>query len=94
MTTGSNCQDAVLGLAALPDGTGGICPCPDVMTQEELIRYLRIPDVSKSQNPANVVANLVRVHGLPCIHICRQPLYPLNAVRQWVREKVAKEQSQ
>ena len=64
---------------------------PELMTETELMHFLRIPDVSPSANPHNVVENLKRFHLLPCIHISRQPLYPLAAVRRWVEEKLAKE---
>ena len=64
---------------------------PELMTETELMHFLRIPDVSFSANPHNVVDNLKRFHQLPCIHISRQPLYPLAAVRRWVEEKLAKE---
>lgn len=64
----------------------------DLMTEAELIVYLRIPEVSNSRNHHNVVENLVRMHDLPRIHICRQPLYPLEAIRKWIEEKVEKEQ--
>jgi len=60
---------------------------PDIMTEEELIRYLRIPEVSKAKNFHNVIENLKRMHDLPYIHICRQPLYPLEAVVKWVEKK-------
>ena len=60
---------------------------PDIMTEEELIRYLRIPEVSKAADFHNVIENLRRMHALPSIHICRQPLYPLEAVAKWVEEK-------
>jgi len=83
---------SVIGPAVLPDGNGGFAPCPEVMTEEELIRYLRIPEISAAKDPANVVHNLVRMHNLPRIHICRQPLYPLAAVRQWVQDKMEQEQ--
>jgi len=49
--------------------------------------------VSQTPNPHHVVENLKRFHHLPCIHISRQPLYPLAAIRRWIEEKVAKEQS-
>ena len=62
-------------------------PYPDIMTEEELIRYLRIPEVSKAKNFHNVIENLRRMHDLPSIHICRQPLYPLEAIVKWVEEK-------
>ena len=64
---------------------------PELMTETELMRFLRIPDVSHGANPHNVIDNLRRFHQLPCIHISRQPLYPLAAVRRWVEDKLAKE---
>jgi len=74
--------------AVLPDGQGGFTPCPALLTEDELIRLLRIPEISKARNYHNVIAHLKRYHGLPCIHICRQPLYPLEVVVQWVRERM------
>lgn len=62
-------------------------PFPDIMTEDELIRFLRIPEISKAANYHHVIENLRRMHDLPYIHICRQPLYPLAAVCQWVKEK-------
>ena len=47
---------------------------PELMTERELMHFLRIPDVSPGANPHNVVDNLKRFHRLPCIHISRQPL--------------------
>ena len=66
---------------------------PELMTENELICFLRIAEVSNSIHPQSVVENLKRCHGLPCIHISRRPLYPLAAVRRWIEEKLAKEQS-
>jgi len=60
---------------------------PDLLTEEELINFLRIPEVSKAVDYHNVVAHLKRIHDLPCIHICRQPLYPIEAIRKWIKEK-------
>ena len=71
----------------LPDGNGGFTPCPELLTEEELIRFLRIPEVSQAEDYHNVVENLKRMHGLPRIHLCGQPLYPLDAIRQWLRER-------
>jgi len=65
---------------------------PDLLTEQELCDYLRIPQIANGQKQHNVVSNLKRMRGLPCIHICRQPLYPLAAVRRWIEEKVVKEQ--
>ena len=64
---------------------------PELMTETELLQFLRIPDVSHGADPHHVVENLKRFHQLPCIHISRQPLYPLVAVRRWVEDKLARE---
>jgi len=75
----------------LSDGRGGYVPCPELLTEAELMHYLRIPLVSNAADCGNVIDNLKRMHGLPCIHISKQSLYPLEAVRQWVQEKATKE---
>jgi hypothetical protein len=59
---------------------------PDLLTEEELIEFLRIPEVSKAKDHHNVIENLKRMHGLPRIHICGKPLYPIEAVKKWVEE--------
>ena len=61
---------------------------PEIMTRSELARYLRIDVASKSQNFDNVIINLQRMRNLPVVHICRQPLYWLPAVRDWLKQQV------
>ena len=73
--------------AVLPDCNGGFTVCPELLTEEELIIFLRIPEVSKSTDYRNVIENLKRMHDLPRLHICGKPLYPLEAIRQWIKEK-------
>lgn len=75
----------------LPDGSGGITSCPELMTEEELIRFLRIPEISKSENYHNVIENLKRMHDLPRINICGRPLYPIEAIRKWVENRIITE---
>jgi len=72
---------------ALPDGNGGFTPCPELLTEDELIRFLRIPEVSKANNHQNVIANLKRMHNLPRIHLCSKTLYPTREVLKWLIEK-------
>ena len=64
---------------------------PVLLTEDELIALLRIPEISNATDYRNVIENLRRIHNLPCIHICKTPLYPFEAVRQWVLDKVEKE---
>jgi len=63
----------------------------ELMTEAEVIRFLRIPESSSSKDYHNVIENLKRVRGLPRIHICRKPLYPKKAVREWVEKQIGAE---
>ena len=73
--------------AILPDGNGAFTVCPELLTEDELVIFLRVPEVSKSEDYHNVIENLKRMHDLPRIHICGKPLYPLEEVREWIRKK-------
>lgn len=64
---------------------------PELMTEEELIEYLRIPEISKSKDHHNVVENLKRMRDLPRITLCNKNLYPLAAVRQWAYDQISQE---
>lgn len=75
----------------MPDDNGGFNPCPILLTEDELIRLLRIPEISKAKDFHNVVENLKRVHDLPRIHICGKTLFPLEAVKKWLQDRVISE---
>jgi hypothetical protein len=79
--------EMLISPAVLPDDNGGFTPCPELLTEDELVVFLRIPEVSKSGNYHNVIENLKRMHNLPRIHICGKPLYPLEEIREWIRKK-------
>jgi hypothetical protein len=64
---------------------------PELMTEGELVDFLRIPLVSKSKHYGNVVDNLKRMRGLPCLHICHQPLYLRQSVIEWVKSELERE---
>jgi hypothetical protein len=74
--------------AIMPDPNGGFSQCPTVMTEEELVRFLRIPEISNAKNYHYVVENLKRVHGLPRIHLCGKALYLTDSVREWLEKNV------
>ena len=38
----------------LPDGNGGFTPCPELLTEEEAIRFLRLDSIGV-ENPANTL---------------------------------------
>lgn len=72
----------------LPDRNGGFAPCPVVMTEEELIRFLRIPEISNAKDHRNVIENLKRMRGLPRIHLCGKTVYLTDAVKEWLQNHV------
>ena len=63
-------------------------PCPAVMTEEEVIRFLRIPEISKANDHRNVIANLKRMHNLPRVHLCGKTVYLTETVKQWLEGRV------
>lgn len=78
------------GLSAiLPTPDGKFIPCPSVMTEEELIRFLRIPEISNAKNHRNVIEHLKRTRGLPRIHLCGKSVYPTDAVKSWLENQIS-----
>jgi len=58
----------------------------ELMTEAELIIFLRIPEISSSKDYHNVIEHLKRIHELPRVHICRKALYPRRAILEWVEK--------
>lgn len=69
------------------NGNDGFEPCPELMTEQELVQFLRIPEISNSQNHHNVIEHLKKVRGLPRIHICHKVLYPKKAILDWLEKE-------
>jgi hypothetical protein len=74
--------------ATLPIPDGEFRTCPTVMTEEELIRFLRIPEISSASNHRNVIENLKRKHGLPRIYLCGRAVYLTDSVKKWLQSHV------
>ena len=74
--------------AILLSSNGEYLFCPTVMTEEELIRFLRIPEISNARDYRNVVENLKRMHGLPRIHLCGKTVYLADSVKVWLDKHV------
>jgi len=75
--------------AILPDGNGGFTSYPELMTETELIQFLRIPEISNSNNHHNVIEHLKRYRDLPRIHICNKALYPKKAILEWIEKETS-----
>ena len=63
---------------------------PDLLTEGELIEFLRIPQVSTAKDYHNVVENLIRFKDLPRIQICKRLLFPKKAVLEWVEKETVR----
>ena len=60
---------------------------PALMTESELVEFLRIPAVSNAKDHHNVIENLKRLRHLPRIHICNKALYPKEAIEKWIERE-------
>ena len=65
----------------------GISGNSELMTESEVIQFLRIPEISISKNYHNVIEHLKKFRGLPRIHICRKALYPKKAILEWMEKE-------
>jgi len=72
----------------LLDSQGRCYPCPAIMTEEELVRFLRIPEISTASNHRHVIEDLKRKHGLPRIHLCGKTVYLTDSVKEWLQQHV------
>ena len=61
-------------LAVLPDGNGGFTPCPELLTEEEVIRYLRL-DSGEAKNPAGTLKRYRDKGQLIAIQVGRRNRY-------------------
>ena len=61
----------------------------ELMTEAELIEFLRVPEISGSANLHNVIEHLKRYRDLPRIHICNKALYPKKAILEWVEKETS-----
>lgn len=58
----------------------------ELMTETELIEYLRIPEISSAKDHKHVIDNLKRMRNLPRVHLCNKPLYPRKAIDKWLQD--------
>jgi len=53
---------------------------PELMTEAELVIFLRIPEIGKSRDHHNVIESLKRMRRLPPIHARRGPVDSREAI--------------
>ena len=64
----------VLPLAVLPDGNSGYGPCPEVLTEQEAIRYLRL-DTVDIKNPSTTLRRYRELGLLKGTQISKRVFY-------------------
>lgn len=64
-----------------------IASVPDLLTEQELVHLLRIPEVSTSSDYHNVIKNLIRFRDLPRIKIGKKLLFPRQAILEWINNQ-------
>ena len=65
----------------------------ELMTEFELIDFLRIPQVSSATDHHNVIKNLIRFRDLPRVRICNKLLFPKRAIMEWIEKETVKEKT-
>ena len=82
MTPVASARDALRLVGMLLDWTKRPFVPPEMLTQEDLIRYLRL-DVDE-RDPVERIRNLIRYQGLPVTRRGRLLLFRKAAVDQWL----------
>lgn len=78
-----------LAPAVLSDGNGGFTPCPELLTEDEAIRYLRL-DVNGPQNPAGTLKYYRDRGVLRAVRIGRNLRYPRKELDAMVEKLLGK----
>ena len=60
---------------------------PKLMTQDELIRFLHTPEISKAKDQHNVIEHLEEVQGSAENSPLQQTPYPLKAILAWIEKQ-------
>lgn len=76
-------------LAVLPGGDGGFTPCPELLTETEAIRYLRL-DVNGPANPKGTLKYYRDQGVLRTIRIGRNLRYPRKELDAMVERLLSK----
>lgn len=85
----SQCHNQVFSIAsALPDGNGGFVPCPDVLTEDEVIRFLRL-DLETSSDPRQTLKYYRDRGELVAIRLGRKNRYRRQGIDGFLAQKSA-----
>jgi len=69
----------------LPDGRGGYTPCPDLLTEAEAIRYLRL-DTIGHKNPSNTLRYYREKHKLRATKVGKGLFYTRKELGRFIEQ--------
>jgi hypothetical protein len=72
-------------IAVLPDGSGGFTPCPELLTESEAVRFLRL-DTMDIKNPTNTLRYYREKKKLKGTHIGKRVFYSRKALDQFLEK--------
>jgi len=75
--------------AILPDGNGGFTPCPEVLTEEEAIRFLRL-DTIDIKDPAATLRRYREAGVLRGVQISKKVFYPRRGLERFIEQQMEK----
>ncbi|MBA7650239.1 hypothetical protein ES703_58042 [subsurface metagenome] len=76
----------------LPDGNGGFTPCPEVLTEDEVVRYLRL-DLEGSSDPRQTLKYYRDKGELVAIRIGRKNRYRRRDLDDFLSKKSQEKQT-
>lgn len=71
--------------AWLPDGKGGFTPCPELLTEDEAIRFLRL-DTIKIKNPKATLRRYRKEGLLRAVQISKTVFYPRTELLRFIEK--------
>ena len=72
-------------LSWMPDGNGGWMPTPDLLSEAEAVRFLRI-DLIKIKNPDCTLRRYRKEYGLQTVQISKQVLFPRCELEKLIKK--------
>lgn len=83
-------MDDRTGTIFMPDGNGGVQPAPELMTESEAVRFLRL-DTIALKHPSATLRRYRDAGQLRAVQVSRAILYPLSELRKFIERKTAED---
>lgn len=80
-------MDDSYGPIFMPDGNGGVQPAPELMTEAEAVRFLRL-DTVNIKNPSATLRRYRDRGTLRAVQISKAVFYPLQELRRFLQQQV------